>query len=170
MCEQVWEDIENHLHQNRFADSGRAVNRIVVDIFGTVFGLAFPSPLSLKLHLAPSAFNAQTLTSTRWLLDAVPDGVDSPLWYSILTVDQKKQQLFMARLLFIHDRACKRGGRGASNRLSLPEWNNELERCCLMFYILDQMEMAADHAGNVMFDEKTMEKASKRAIEGHLGC
>ena len=116
-----------------------------------------------------SAFSTPTLTSTRWLLSGYPDGVDNPLWHNILTVDSTKQLAFLSRVLFLHGRALKRGGKAASCRLALNEWNNEVERMCLAVYIMDQMAMAAGHDGKPLFDGETMEKVGKRVTDGFLG-
>lgn len=108
------------------------------------------------------------MTSTRWLLNGSPDAVGNPLWHSILTVDGNKQLLFLKRILFLHARASKRGGKAAACRLSLGDWNAEVERMCLAIYIMDQMLTATSHDGKNLFDEATLDKVSKRTIHGFL--
>lgn len=91
------------------------------------------------------------------------------MWHSILQVDEKKQRLFMARIFFLHDRASKRSGRAASCRLTLTEWNHEVERMCLAFFIQEQMKLAVNHDGNAIFDQDILMKVVKRSVDGRLG-
>ena len=165
----MWKMIENHLHQHRFGDSGWVLG--VLGCWGrSCVGSSHQSCSHVPaLHSSLSAFSTPTLTSTRWLLSGYPDGVDNPLWHNILTVDSHKQLGFLSRVLFLHGRALKRGGRAASCRLTLNEWNNEAERMCLAVYIMEQMEMAAGHDGKPLFDAETLEKVSKRVTDGFLG-
>lgn len=114
------------------------------------------------------AFSVQTLTSTRWLLEGCADGVNNPLWHTILTMDEKKQDLFMQRVLFLHNRASRRGGRAASSRLTASEWNNEAERMCTACFIFEQMAMAVSHTGEKMFAGDVLQKVIKRCIDGCL--
>eukprot|EP00435_Cladocopium_sp_Y103_P022441 s2836_g5.t1 len=88
--------------------------------------------------------------------------VDNPLWHNILTVDDNKQVLFLQRILFLHARASKRGGRAATCRLALGEWNNEVERMCLAFHIMDQMTLASGHDGKPLFDAATLDKVDDK--------
>ena len=110
----------------------------------------------------------QTLTSTRWLLEGCADGVNNPLWHTILKVDEKKQELFMHRVFFLHNRASKRGGRAASSRLSMADWNGEVERMCLACFICEQMQMAVSHTGEKLFADEVLAKVTKRSIDGCL--
>lgn len=74
----------------------------------------------------------------------------------------------MERVLFLHNRASARGGKASSARLSLAEWNNEVERMCLAHYIQGQMKVAVTHDGQPMFEEASLGKVRKRVIDGRL--
>ena len=91
------------------------------------------------------------------------------MWHSILKVDNHKQEAFMLRIFFLHNRAFSRSGKAASYRLSLNEWNNEVERMSLAVHICEQMRIATDHDGNVLFPADAMKKVQKRVIDGCLG-
>ena len=114
------------------------------------------------------AFTVATLTSQRWLLDSCPDGVDNPFWHSVLKVCPNKQELFMHRVLFLFQRASKRSTRAAACRLPASEWNNELDRMCLAYYIMEQMEMATTQDEDRMFDDDVMKTVVKRTVDGNL--
>jgi uncharacterized protein (DUF924 family) len=81
-------------------------------------------------------------------------------------MDEKKQDLFMQRVLFLHNRASRRGGRAASSRLTASEWNNEAERMCTACFIFEQMAMAVSHTGEKMFAGDVLQKVIKRCIDG----
>lgn len=83
-------------------------------------------------------------------------------------MDDGKQSLFLSRILFLHDRASSRGGKASSARLAPVEWNNEVERMSLAYYIIEQMKIAVTHEGDQLFDPDALAKARKRAINGRL--
>ncbi|CAK9101499.1 unnamed protein product [Durusdinium trenchii] len=112
------------------------------------------------------AFSAQTLTSTRWLLDGCAEGIDNPIWHNILKVDAMKQELFMNRIIFLHNRASKRSGKAASCHLAISEWCSEVERMCLAHFIHEQMGMAVNSDGAPLFEESAKSKVLKRTIDG----
>ncbi|CAL1133840.1 unnamed protein product [Cladocopium goreaui] len=120
--------------------------------------------ISKHLHryrVAESAFGKETLNNGRWLVGAGPNSSGcNALWHSILTVDAEKQVLFLRRILFLHNRAVSRGGRASTIRLAVTE------RMCLMQYIIHEMKLARDHDGNAIFEPDTVEKVTKRCVDG----
>ena len=90
------------------------------------------------------------------------------LWAKIMTVTAGKQQLFIQRVLLLHDIASKRGGRACVPRLSLAEWTAECDRSCWVGHIIEYMEEKLDRDGNKMFNSDVLEAIGKRCIEGTL--
>ena len=74
----------------------------------------------------------------------------------------------MSRILFMHERAIKRGGRACSPRLSLQDWNAECNRVALCGHIYDVMEAATDENGDALFTEAARVSVLNRAVEGCL--
>ncbi|CAL1149068.1 unnamed protein product, partial [Cladocopium goreaui] len=113
-----------------------------------------------KHRFSDSAFCSATLSNAQWLVGAAPSSGCNAVWHQILSVTEAKQVLFMRRVLFLHDRAVRRGGRAASVRLSIAE------RMCVMQHILHEMSLAADHNGEGIFEPGTTDKVAKRAVDG----
>ena len=91
------------------------------------------------------------------------------LWSKIMTVTPGKQQLFIQRIILLHDIASKRGGRACVSRLSLAEWTAECDRSCFVGHMIEYMEEKMNDDGNRMFLDEVLATIGKRCIEGTLG-
>lgn len=76
--------------------------------------------------------------------------------------------MFVHRVLFLHSIAIRRGGKAATARLSLQEWNAECDRMCFAMYVLQVMEKIKDDMGNPLFSKDILDKVGLRAVEGSL--
>lgn len=110
-----------------------------------------------------AAFGRDTLLDTRWLLVASAKST-SGIWHQILRVTEIKQILFLERLLHLHLIQTKRGGKACAVRLSLSEWNIEVDRTCLCGYILEQMHSTPD-----LFNRDSIKKVYGGMVDGFLG-
>lgn len=97
-----------------------------------------------------------------------PSVKNSHLWTTIMTMNRLKQQLFMGRVLMLHEIATKQGGRATVPRLSLNDWIALADMCCVLGHILECMDRKLDGFGNRMFKEDLLQSIVKRAIEGTL--
>ncbi|CAK9074968.1 Uncharacterized protein SCF082_LOCUS36423 [Durusdinium trenchii] len=88
------------------------------------------------------------------------------LWNQILTVDEKKQELFIDRVQFIHSVATRRAGKAASVRMSLQEWNSECDKMCFAQHVLGEMAACVDDLGQPLFHDSVLSSARNRAMEG----
>ena len=83
-------------------------------------------------------------------------------------MDFLKQELFVKRILFLHDVATRRAGKACSVRLPLAEWLTECDRMCFVSHVLSAMAHLKDAHGNYVFDNPIIESLLKRAVEGNL--
>ena len=90
------------------------------------------------------------------------------LWSAILTVDNDKQRMFVHRVLFLHGIATRRGGKAATVRLAIQEWDLECDRMCFAMHVLKAMEKSTDGMGNPLFSKDILDKVGVRAVEGSL--
>ena len=99
-----------------------------------------------------------------------PDAKNLHVWHDILRVNEKKQVMFIARVMLLHEVSMKRGGRAAMHRLTLADWMLECDRMCLITHIFEMMEKeVSDETGLRVFDDDLLESLAKRSIEGTLG-
>ena len=89
-------------------------------------------------------------------------------WHSILKVNDRKQVIFIQRVLLLHEIASKKGGRASTNRLSVSEWQLECDRCCLLTHILDEMSRTVDDHGQRLFPDDLLASLAMRVVEGTL--
>ena len=97
----------------------------------------------------PAAFSNVLLLDDRWLLGGQPRDAGARtchIWCQVLTVDFLKQELFVKRILFLHDVACRRAGKACSVRLPLTEWLTECDRMCFVSQVLALMAYLVDRA------------------------
>ncbi|CAL1147634.1 unnamed protein product [Cladocopium goreaui] len=87
-------------------------------------------------------------------------------WHSILKVNDRKQVIFIQRVLLLHEIASKKGGRASTNRLSVSEWQLECDRCCLLTHILDEMSRTVDDHGQRLFPDDLLASLATRVVEG----
>lgn len=76
--------------------------------------------------------------------------------------------MFVHRVLFLHAIAIRRGGKAATARLSIQEWNLECDRMCFAMHVLKAMEKSKDDTGNPLLSKEIMDKVGARAVEGSL--
>ena len=79
-----------------------------------------------------------------------------------------KQELFIHRVLFLHEVATRRAGKASSVRLSLQEWHAECDIMCLLGYVLSEMKRCVDGNGDRLFSNDVLDDICKRAVEGTL--
>ena len=122
---------------------------------------------------ALAAFSHNILLNGRWLLGGTPKDAkarQSHAWSTLLTVSEQKQELFVERILFIHELAVRRGAKSmATLRLSLSDWDLECDRFCVLGAALGHMEAALDDKGERLFSNDLIDALCRRAIEGILG-
>ena len=87
-------------------------------------------------------------------------------WNPILKTNDKKQVLFMDRILFLHAIAVRRAGKASTVRLSLQEWVVECDRMALACHCVEEMRTMCDDMGNALFAHNVLEKILNRAVEG----
>ena len=104
-------------------------------------GNAFPWQTRANIALLSlTAFSFQTLFDTRWLLGGfkTQPGINAN-WHSILTVDERKQQILLWRVFHWHDVAIRRGGKATIPRLAPDQWHAEIDKACLCGHIWSLM-------------------------------
>lgn len=81
-----------------------------------------------------------------------------------------KQQLFMSRVLFLHQLAVKRVSVQTTSavRLSSQSWESEVEMACLGEWVFAKMEQELDSEGVRVFTPKVIDNCRARFIEGYL--
>ena len=79
-----------------------------------------------------------------------------------------KQELFIRRVLFLHQVATRRAGKASSARLTLQDWNTEADTMCLLGHVLVDMKSCLDDDGRRVFDDDVMVKVVNRALEGTI--
>lgn len=83
---------------------------------------------------------------------------------------EKKQELFVERVMLLHGLAIRRSSVHSQNvRLSAAQWSKEVDTACVGQYILEQMADARDAQSKEVFDEKAIELARTRFLEGPFG-
>ncbi|CAK9065321.1 unnamed protein product [Durusdinium trenchii] len=88
------------------------------------------------------------------------------LWSSILTMDDAKQNIFIQRVLMLHEIALKQGGRASIPRLALSDWNTLADQFCFLGHCLKHMWEKTDSSGNRMFNDALITSICKRCVEG----
>lgn len=117
-----------------------------------------------------AAFGREHLLGERWLLGSNANNADG-CWADICKMDSAKQELFLERVLFLHQLAVSRTTSSSQSvRLSLCQWEKEVEICCTAGYVLKAMAAHVDPDKNnaQVFDEKTIKQVKTRVIEGTL--
>lgn len=120
--------------------------------------------------LSPVALTNQLLLDGRWMPNGATRNTTAKsmhLWSTILTMTERKQLFFVHRFLLLHEIAQKQV-RASHARLTLQQWNDECDKCCLVAHIIEYMEAKTDSNGQRMFDDDVINKLLDRAIEGTL--
>lgn len=123
------------------------------------------------LDCPPAAFSNQLLLDGRWMLGGSsrdPSIKSMHLWSSILTMDDAKQNIFIQRVLMLHEIALKQGGRASIPRLALSDWNTLADQFCFLGHCLKHMWEKTDSSGNRMFNDALITSICKRCVEGTL--
>lgn len=122
--------------------------------------------------MPPAALTNQLLLDPRWLLGGTckdPSVRNHHAWNQILTVTSEKQEVFIQRVLTLHDISLRRSGKSTPVRLSLAEWLAECDRMCLLTFVAHEMKRATDDNGHQVFTKETLDTVVNRIVEGSLG-
>ena len=87
-----------------------------------------------------------------------------------MKVTPTKQVGFIERILYMHGLATRRGAKASVSRLSLQEWQAEVNRSMLMLHVWEQMQGACDGQGGRLFSDDLMKKLRRNIIDGRPGC
>ena len=55
-------------------------------------------------------------------------------------------------------------------RMNADQFEQLADSCCLLAFVLNQMEVAKGPSSGDLFDDETLAKARRRAVEGVLGA
>jgi len=191
LADAVWQAIERHLHVFRIERSGEGTPEQIVFEFQDLFVwfvwfvcylfvlfvlfvcfvlvlfCLFTVIFQFSAQLTPAAFGREHLLSERWLLGSSSKGADG-IWHNVLEVQPGKQELFMARILFLHKLAVGRVSVQATSalRLSSEAWETEVELACLGYHCLEAMRNAKDSNGDALFAQDLLDACRGRYLEG----
>lgn len=111
------------------------------------------------------------LLDSRWLIGGMSKDSRvraSHTWANIMTIDAGKQFLFVNRVIWLHELARRRGGKGSAVRLTPAEFNQALDKMALAAHVLDFMDSQVDDDGNRLFVSAQMAALKDRLVEGSL--
>ena len=78
---------------------------------------------------APAAFGRDTLLCPRWLLESTKPGVND-LWHEILRVTEPKQNVFIDRVIHVHQIMVQRQtSKSQTVRMTMAQWLQEVDVC-----------------------------------------
>ena len=92
-------------------------------------------------------------------------------WADICKMDSPKQELFLERILFLHQLAVSRTTSSSQSvRLPLGQWEKEIEICCTAGYVLKSMaeHVDPDLLNTRVFSDEMIKQVKNRVIEGKL--
>ena len=84
-------------------------------------------------------------------------------------MDAAKQYLLIQRMLFLFNIRRKQVRHVTNARLTLETFEQTVDSCCLLAYILQEMSTAEGPNGGELFSDDSIAKARQRAVEGYLG-
>ena len=117
----------------------------------------------------PAAFGKDTLLNPRWFLDGKPktanyDGV----WSDVMVMNATSQYIFIQRVLFVFQVNKRNAGKAQTLRLSLGQWLQEADLCCLGVWVMEKMRAERDDANGIVFAATVLDTVMKNFLDGHL--
>ena len=124
----------------------------------------------LRKHscLPRAAFGREHLLGERWLLGSRANGMDG-CWAEISLIDTKSQELFLERVLFLHNLAISRATSASQPvRLPIAQWEKEIEIACVASHVLNAMKDCIDseNCNARIFSDDVIKQCRARVIEG----
>ena len=105
---------------------------------------------------AHSAFTAEMLRSTRWLLGAVPKAAKDKM-KAMLTVTSRDQEAFLHNYISSFSIAAKKVKMSSRSklRLSIAEWDKLMDYTCVMRAVMDEVQavLESDEAKQRVLDQ-----------------
>ncbi|CAK9078165.1 unnamed protein product, partial [Durusdinium trenchii] len=81
-------------------------------------------------------------------------------------MNELKQHLFLQRILFIFEVTKRSAGKAQVLRLSLQQWNSEVDVLCLAGFVIEEMQRFRDPNNLAVFTNETLAIVMSRVIEG----
>ena len=137
---------------------------------GNYFIIICYNNVSNLLASAPAAFNNAIMFNSRWLLGGQSLDANvrsSHFWTNVLSVNENNQWLFLRRIMYLRDICFRRSGKSTVTRLTVQEWDVEMDKMALGTYILNSLECISDDDGNKVFTESDTSKIVSRLVEGN---
>ena len=69
--------------------------------------------------------------------------------------------------MYLRDICFRRSGKSTVTRLTVQEWDVEMDKMALGTYILNSLECMSDDDGNKVFTESDTSKIVSRLVEGN---
>lgn len=85
-----------------------------------------------------------------------------------MEMNELKQHLFLQRILFIFEVTKRSAGKAQVLRLSLQQWNSEVDVLCLAGFVIEEMQRFRDPNNLAVFTNETLAIVMSRVIEGLL--